>query len=648
MWAPLPGADRTGGAPCASAGTSTPLGAGDEVRATSKRAAGVVLAALTMVASLLLAPATATTTTFTAEADAFVLSSSPNANRGSATTLRIHDADKVSYFRFNVASLPTGEIVTSATLQVNASSPSRCALGAEVLRAANDAWGEATITWSNQPGATGPVIDSKTWTTNGYKSFDVTSAVTGAGPVSFVLSHATGCGATGDAAFQSRETTQKPRLVVETAPAPPAPACSDALDNDSDGLIDFPADPGCTDANDTDETDQSQERPNVLIIMTDDQRASSDGLSVMDDLRAIYGDGGTYYPNGVVTTPLCCPSRASTFSGRYAHNTGVVENNGNPLDQTTTLQYHLQNLGYKTALTGKYLNEFTGVPPYFDLLALRVSYGDPAGDYGTTYIRDRALEFLDAFEQNDPQPWLMYVTPHAPHEPSTPEATYRAAPVPAWEDNPARTETDLTDKPPSVLAQQASKTSIQSLRTNMIRTLYSVDDLIAAIFSRLDALGESNTLAFFLSDNGYQWYEHGLDKKGKPYNDSVRVPFFMRWPGHVPDGVVDSKIVANIDIAPTVYDAVGYAPANYTVDGRSIFSSQRSVILTEGKGRGFQSLWTPDWMYVEYDDGFLEYYGPGDPRQLDNGFITGNPPSNAAELHSQLESFRDCTGTLCP
>ncbi len=182
----------------------------------------------------------------------------------------------------------------------------------------------------------------------------------------------------------------------------------------------------------------------------------------------------------------------------------------------------------------------------------------------------------------------------------------------------------------------------------MIRTLYSVDDLIASTFSRLDALGETNTLAFFLSDNGYQWYEHGLDKKGKPYDDSVRIPLFVRWPGHIETGLADEKIVANIDIAPTVYDALDYVPSNYAPDGRSIFNSDRTVILTEGFGRGFRSLWNPHWMYVAYDGGFREYYGPNDPWQLENGFATGSPPPNAADLQAQLQAYRDCAGATCP
>jgi arylsulfatase A-like enzyme len=475
------------------------------------------------------------------------------------------------------------------------------------------------------------------------------------------------------------------------ATSPPPPQCSDALDNDSDGKIDYPLDPGCTDAQDNDETDISPpptpqcsdgidndgdgqvdfpldagctdtldnneidppggETPNVLIIMTDDQRASSDGLSVMDDTLKIFGDGGTYYPNAVVTTPLCCPSRASIFSGRYAHNTGVLTNSSaDKFDPTTSMQYHLQRLGYKTALVGKYLNEVKSDFPYFDLQAWRVGYYDSSGSYSTTYIKDKAVEFLNTFEQNDAQPWLMYVHPYAPHPDATPETKYENAYVPPWDDNPARTETDLSDKPPYVAKQAAnvSKTGTQNLRSRMIRTLYSVDDLVASVFAQLDALEETNTVAFFLSDNGYQWYEHQLDGKGHVYDDSVQVPFFIRWPGRVPASLIDTKVVANIDIAPTVYDILGYTPDNYTVDGRSLFTSNRSFVLTEGFGRGFHSLWSPDSVYSEYGDGFKEYYWPDDPWQLDNGFKTGRPPPSESALHDQLLAYKNCVGSACP
>ena len=216
----------------------------------------LVAAALVLTSMAVLAPPSiAASMTVPAEADAFVVKSTPTINRGTASTLRIRNAGKVSYLRFNVPALPAGETVTAATLQVTATSGSQCTLGAEVIRAASSTWSEATITWANQPGTTGAVLARATWTSAGLQRFDVGAAVTGAGPVSFVLRHTIGCKASADAVFRSRESSiDTPELVVETG-APPAAACADGVDNDGDGLTDHPADPGCGGTADTDETD---------------------------------------------------------------------------------------------------------------------------------------------------------------------------------------------------------------------------------------------------------------------------------------------------------------------------------------------------------------------------------------------------------
>ena len=195
-----------------------------------------------------------------ASADAFILASNPNSNRGGVSVLRVLNDAKRSYVRFDVPAA-AGESVTSAILRMPATNAARCTLGVDVLRSANDTWGEKTITWLNQPGTAGGVLDSATWTAGGPQDFDVTAAVSTSGPVSFVLRHAAGCVAKGDATFRSRETGAGPQLLVETTGSgtsttpPPAAACADGLDNDGDTLIDHPADPGCTGPTDTDETD---------------------------------------------------------------------------------------------------------------------------------------------------------------------------------------------------------------------------------------------------------------------------------------------------------------------------------------------------------------------------------------------------------
>jgi acid phosphatase type 7 len=230
------------------------------VKALGTTAAALLVAAMLTIASLP-TPASASTTIVPADADSFVLSTRPNSNRGSARSLKVRNSAKITYIRFTVPGLSAGEDVSGATLRVYATSPGRCALGVEVLRAANDTWGETTIKWSNQPGPTGSALANLAWASKGsYRDFNVTQAVPGAGRVSFLLRHATGCNVASDVSLSSREAgSNQPQLVVETtsttSPPPAAPACSDGLDNDADGLIDHPADPGCTDASDTDEID---------------------------------------------------------------------------------------------------------------------------------------------------------------------------------------------------------------------------------------------------------------------------------------------------------------------------------------------------------------------------------------------------------
>jgi hypothetical protein len=292
------------------------------VKALGTTAAALLVAAMLTIATLP-TRASASTTVVPADADSFVISTSPNSNRGAATSLKVRNSTKITYIRFTVPGLPTGEEVSGATLRVYATSPGRCALGVEVLRAANDTWGETAIRWSNQPGPIGSVLDTLAWTTRGgYRGFDVTQAVPGAGRVSFLLRHAPGCNVTSDVALNSREAgSNRPELVVETTPTsspPPAPACSDGLDNDSDGLIDHPADPGCTGATDEDETDVAPPPPAACS-----DGADNDGDGLVDHpadpgcVAASDVDETDPLPGTEIATAgdIVCDPASSTFDG---------------------------------------------------------------------------------------------------------------------------------------------------------------------------------------------------------------------------------------------------------------------------------------------------------------------------------------------
>jgi arylsulfatase A-like enzyme len=204
--------------------------------------------------------------------------------------------------------------------------------------------------------------------------------------------------------------------------------------------------------------------------------------------------------------------------------------------------------------------------------------------------------------------------------------------------------------------------------------MLSVDSLVDRLLTTLDELGERGpTLIFFLSDNGFTMGEHGLQQKHSPYTASVKIPMFARWPGHFRGGAVDDRLVANIDIAPTVYDAAGIRPDEaHPVDGRSLLDESwtRDRMLLEYTHRedravpSWASLRTADYQYVEYYDEeleevtFREYYDlVTDPYQLTNllgDADTSNDPDQGRITLLSLELQRDrrCEGTsgasACP
>lgn len=402
-------------------------------------------------------------------------------------------------------------------------------------------------------------------------------------------------------------------------------------------------------------------RPNILLIVTDDQPKDTNWAT--QKIRDWLVSGGVEFTNSHVTTPLCAPSRSSIFSGRYAHNHGVRDN-GHPynLDQNTTVQRYLKQAGYRTGLFGKYLNSWTisDNPPHFDEWALlKPSYVDGTYNvngsvqtiqgYTTNVIKEKTLAFLDQ-AATDNRPWFAYVTPYASHGPNTPEDKYANTNVPGWDGRPSVFETDKSDKPTYVQDATSTLADGQEVRQKQLRTLLTVDDAVQAFRDKLAALGQlDNTLVIYIGDNGFQWADHGLTGKATPYSPAHEVPFYLSWPaGGLGAGTVDDRIVANIDIAPTILTAAGVTP-NTPQDGKSLLSGfKRDHILVEWWKQGsagvkdsWASYVAKDKQYVEYYDvhtdangqeagtgqvSFREYYDlVNDPYQLTNKLYNATP-----------------------
>ena len=413
-------------------------------------------------------------------------------------------------------------------------------------------------------------------------------------------------------------------------------------------------------------------RPNILIVVTDDQRG---GLSVMPQTRIFFGDGGTRFSRAYVTSPLCCPSRATLMTGQYPHNHGVRGNHGwKHLDQRDTLQYDLSQEGYHTAIFGKYLNWFPiskRAPGYFSDYGVFYTGGgaeyyrdamwnlggriDSRADYSTDLIADEA----DRFIRERHRPWLMIVSVPAPHAPRTPEPRYADAPVGGWRGNPAVLEEDREDKPPWVRRFDVTIEQGRRIRREQLRTLMSVDDLVGRLRRALVATQQAKeTLAFFVSDNGYLWGEHGLVGKPAPYLQTLEIPLLARWPGHFERGARARRLVSLADIAATIYDATGMDPG-HKLDGHSLLRRhiRRQLLIEMGsRAKGappWRALITRDGShYIEYHEGrrivYREFYNlRSDPWENSN-LAVGNPPPQAQRLSKLLRRIKRCHGNGCP
>ena len=372
----------------------------------------------------------------------------------------------------------------------------------------------------------------------------------------------------------------------------------------------------------------AQERPNVIVVMTDDQRLWD--MEAMPLTNRLVGKAGTTFENAVATYPLCCPSRSTFLSGQYEHNHGVLGNHAPEggyakFDFSNALGVWLQAAGYRTAHVGKQLNEYGSAlqpdqapvaPGYDDWFAtrdpttysmynyvvqdngLRRPFGELPADYQTDVLVERAVQGIRTWAPDD-TPFFIHFAPSAPHwELYDSETGPRAAPRHEGEfaDHPFHprgsfNEKDISDKPSVVHHYAAIDSDLEQTIANDHRTrlasLLAIDEGVAKIVGELEQAGElDQTVIIFTSDNGYLHGEHRLpSEKVVPYEESIRVPLLVRGPGF-PAGERRGQLIGNIDLAPTIVELAG-AGAGRVMDGESLLPfarapghrRQRSLVL---------------------------------------------------------------------
>jgi N-acetylglucosamine-6-sulfatase len=428
--------------------------------------------------------------------------------------------------------------------------------------------------------------------------------------------------------------------------------------------------------------------PNIVVIVTDDQRW--DTLWAMPTLQSEIVAKGVTFANAFAVNPTCCPSRASILTGQYSNTTGVYTNKrpdgGFPrFEDESTIATWLDAAGYQTALSGKYLNLYsnrhvTYLPPgwdrWFAMLTgaseeqdfyyfnydvsdqgSLVEFGFAETDYSTDVFADRADAFIRGADPGSPL--FLLFTPVAPHYPAFPADRHETE-FSELEDHrpPNYNEEDVSDKPAYVqnrpLMDAKHMRNLDNFRKRQYRTLLAVDEAIATILAALTDTGRlGDTMIVFTSDNGLTWGEHRwVRSKLLPYEEVTRVPLVIRYDPLTASSGVDSHLVANIDLTPTLAELAGIeAPSVQGMSLMPLLASAGEPWRTEVLIEHLQSqdpvptycaLRNESYVYVTYSTGEEELYDLAlDPYQLDNRTQDGLYTGTVMALRTSLVELCD-------
>ncbi len=322
--------------------------------------------------------------------------------------------------------------------------------------------------------------------------------------------------------------------------------------------------------------EQNDERPNIVLIMTDDQGWSQLGVHGdevlqtprLDKLAAESAEMTRFY-----VSPVCAPTRASLMTGRYNYRTGVVDTYlGRAMmdPSEVTVAEMLGEAGYRTGIFGKWhlgdnypqrsidqgfqeslVHKGGGIgqpsdPPgsdYFDPILMHNGEQKRYSGYCTDVYFDETIRWIGDGEGGE-KPFFVYIPTNAPHSPYLVPDSYREP----------YAEQGLSDK----------DARIYGMITN-------IDDNVGKLLDHLDQTGQAeNTIFIFMTDNGptTRLFHAGLRaQKTSVYENGIRVPFFLRWPAQLAARKVDS-LGAHIDVTPTLLAAAGVdAPVGHHFDG---------------------------------------------------------------------------------
>ncbi len=377
--------------------------------------------------------------------------------------------------------------------------------------------------------------------------------------------------------------------------------------------------------------------PNIIFLLTDDQRWDAAGFMGNDIVQTPHLDSlaaqGTVFENAYVTTAICAISRASILTGQYASRHGVLDFGTSLSDSAFRQTYpaQLQQAGYYTGFVGKYgigtLDSTTARQRFDQWYGFngqgKYEQTDEDGNYRhlTRIMGDQSLAFLGGVPDN--RPFCLSVSFKAPHvQDSDPRQfvydtaytdLYADATIPVPETADPRYFEQLPEYLQTSEARHrwqqrfATPEAYQESVKGYYRLITGVDDAVGRIKDALRRLGRTdNTIIVLLGDNGFYLGEHGLAGKWYGHEESIRVPLLYYDPRR-PEAQRRDEIALNIDIAPTLLEVAGVAvpPA---MQGRSLLPLVRGESVAD---------WREDFYYEHaFDVQTLLDEGKADPEQL--------------------------------
>jgi choline-sulfatase len=442
------------------------------------------------------------------------------------------------------------------------------------------------------------------------------------------------------------------------------------------------------------------DKPNIIFVFTDDQAPWALGLTdhpyaSTPNIDSLF-ERGVYFPNAFTVTPVCSPSRASLMTSRYGSELGVTEwihprrETSVGLDpSTTTWPEVLQPAGYTTALVGKWhlgvQPQFhptkTGFDSFMGFLEGGTTPSDPVLEKdgkeqqfkGLTadILTDHALEFL---RRNREGPFLLCLFFRAPHARWLPVADEDWAPFES-----------LTPAPPHPNYPNLDTKRVQQMTREYLASVRTVDRNVGRLTRQLKDLEiEDNTIIVYSSDHGYNMGHNGIWHKGnghwvltknpaatanipdgqRPnmYDNSIKVPTAVVWPGVVEPKTVIERTVSNLDWYPTIVEMAGASlPNGETIRGRSLTPLLRGKDVdwddeffaeysTRHQSRTEMRMWrTKKWKLIRdfLDPTRDELYDlEHDPEERENRIESPAPEVRAAieELHAKLVAHMRKTG----